>query len=374
MCHRPFIGPDGEVWCSCYLGRNCPKKGKHPKYPDWQLQDGWSVARSMDHKCIQEHLANPDLLFNIGLRCGYRLAVVDSDGAKAAARHMELHPRSHPTERSGRLDGGFHTFYAVPKGTTVPTITIEKGDDWQNELKGLGALVIAAPSRHESGADYSLIDTWPRWYPMDVIPADLYKASPKPQPEPPTQRTSPKSKRKTQESCYTDRNVYLFSRGRDLLIPLNWDYDAIHAELKRINLQIYADDPLPEIEIEWMFPRFPHTQQHIPDLDDFEMFSTKTRDLAHLLMALLGDRGYVAVGQMEIARHLGWTRDAVRHHVKQLVTADRLVCKNRGLRPATTKSDGGWNLHKNLHHRNVYWFVAPLQSPVDFATIGLRID
>ena len=369
LCFRPFIGPDGETWCSCYLGRHCPKKGKHPQYPDWTQPGATSVARSMDHWSIQAALANPDYLFNIGLVCGHRVIGVDCDGDEAARRWMERFPFAQPIDRSAR---GFHFLYLPPPGDKIGNGPLEVGDGWRIDIKGVGGLIITHPSRHESGVDYALIDGWPRQSQLQTFP-NIDKSTLRPAPNPPKQKAS-RPKRKTQETCYTDRNVYLFSRGRDLLIPLSWDYDAIHAELKRINLQIYADDPLPEIEIEWMFPRVPHTQQHTPEPDDFEMFANQTRDLAHLLMALLGDRGYIAVGQMEIARHLGWTRDAVRHHVKQLVTADRLVCKNRGLRPATKKSDGSWNLHKNLHHRNVYWFVAPLQSPVDFATIGLRID
>jgi Bifunctional DNA primase/polymerase, N-terminal len=91
-------------------------------------------------------------LANIGLACGHRFDVLDLDGPQAVAAladrdGLEL-PAGGPVVRTGRDVAGWH-YYLAPAGLPRRTGLLERVD-----YQGLGAYVVAPPSRHASGRPY----------------------------------------------------------------------------------------------------------------------------------------------------------------------------------------------------------------------------
>ncbi len=93
---------------------------------------------------------------NIGILCGDWLVVVDLDGLRAAETLRKvLGGRPMPETlraRTGRLEGGQHAYYRVPKGMKLAS---SRGGGI--EVQYTGRYVIAPPSLHKSGKRYEWI-------------------------------------------------------------------------------------------------------------------------------------------------------------------------------------------------------------------------
>ncbi|GLY01230.1 bifunctional DNA primase/polymerase [Actinoplanes sp. NBRC 101535] len=142
----PVHTPDRAGRCSCGRGARCDSPGKHPL-----LRHGLSEA-STDPWQIHVWWARWPRA-NVGLRTGVVMDVADVDSAEGwHGLHRLLHAAipPGPQVRTGR--GGRHLwFHPTGYGNRVGLLP---GLDW----RGAGGYVLAPPSRHVTGADY----TWLR--------------------------------------------------------------------------------------------------------------------------------------------------------------------------------------------------------------------
>jgi Bifunctional DNA primase/polymerase, N-terminal len=128
--------------CSCHR-RGCDRPGKHPR-----LRHGLTEATTDSRRLEMWWTRWPDA--NIGLRTGIVMDVADIDSIEGwhGMRHLlgAAMPAG-PRVRTG--GGGWHVwFQPTGYGNRVRLIP---GLDW----RGAGGYVLAPPSRHASGADYT---------------------------------------------------------------------------------------------------------------------------------------------------------------------------------------------------------------------------
>lgn len=147
--------------CSCSDAK-CDRIGKHPR-----TRHGLTDATT-DEKAIYEYWAKwPDA--NVLIRTGKvgdrYLAVLDVDprhnGDESLARLIIEHGELPDTPRAITGGGGYHIFMWSRLPVKSSANQIAPGID----VRGVGGYVIAAPSRHESGREY----TWD----VGAHPADL---------------------------------------------------------------------------------------------------------------------------------------------------------------------------------------------------------
>lgn len=147
-CHHPVERGDGTMRCSCG-SEACTSPAKHPRtrrgvgdattsadiIRDWWTR--WSDA-------------------NVAIACGDRLAVVDIDPRHDPKRRpldvlmADLGPLSADAPRVATGGNGMHVYFAGPH-RTVGSIG---GREWA-ELRARGAYVLAPPSIHISGRQYT---------------------------------------------------------------------------------------------------------------------------------------------------------------------------------------------------------------------------
>jgi hypothetical protein len=158
-CHWP-VWKEGLVLCTCKRRSSCEHIGKHPRTPHGYLDattDVDSVARYW-RQCPEA---------NIGLATGLKnhITVLDVDPrhggdaslASLVARYGEL-PE---TLRSRTGSGGEHIIFEHVPGVGNSAGKLGAGLD----IRGDGGLIIAPPSRHETGRHYGWINDEP------VLPA-----------------------------------------------------------------------------------------------------------------------------------------------------------------------------------------------------------
>jgi hypothetical protein len=128
--------------CSCGRG-GCDRPGKHPR-----LRHGLTEA-TIDPLRLEMWWARwPDA--NIGLRTGIVMDVADIDSTEGwhGLRHL-LHGAMPVGPRVRTGGGGWHVWFR-PTGYGN-RVRLLPGLDW----RGAGGYVLAPPSRHASGADYT---------------------------------------------------------------------------------------------------------------------------------------------------------------------------------------------------------------------------
>jgi hypothetical protein len=141
----PVHTPAADGACSCGR-RDCDRAGKHPR-----LRHGLSAA-STDPRLIEMWWARwPDA--NIGLRTGIVMDVADVDSVPGWHGLRHLLGGAMPAGPQVRTGGGGWHFWFTPTGYGN-RVGLLPGLDWRGAL----GYVIAPPSRHSSGADY----TWLR--------------------------------------------------------------------------------------------------------------------------------------------------------------------------------------------------------------------
>jgi hypothetical protein len=138
----PVHTPGDDRLCSC--GReSCDRPGKHPR-----LRRGLTDA-STDPRRIEMWWARwPDA--NIGLRTGIVMDVADVDSADGWHGLRHLLGGAMPFGPQVRTGGGGWHFWFQPTGFGN-RVRLIPGVDW----RGAGGYVVAPPSRHASGGDYT---------------------------------------------------------------------------------------------------------------------------------------------------------------------------------------------------------------------------
>lgn len=154
------IYPD-RTQCSCFLGPRCPSSGKHARVPwgpasPFQTQHyDWFTVAEWFHPvfgwCPQA---------NIGLPTGLNdLAVLDVDGKSGGFDSLmklesEVGMDLMETFVQTTGSGGLHLVFAAPPNG-IKSDSESFGPDYPGlDTRGRGGLIVAAPSRHLSGARY----------------------------------------------------------------------------------------------------------------------------------------------------------------------------------------------------------------------------
>jgi hypothetical protein len=154
-------GIDDRGRCTC--GRaDCSAAGKHPVDRGWQ--DG-----PLRYDVLSDYLYEHPRA-NVGLRMGaqpggWTLIAIDVDGPRSLLAPLEAEHGALPptlTARTGR--GGLHLLFRVPADRAPRNrVRMAPGVD----VRSVGGQVVAAPSRHASGAVYG-------WTHI-LEPAELYR-------------------------------------------------------------------------------------------------------------------------------------------------------------------------------------------------------
>ena len=154
----PLHTPTAEGGCSCSRGGQCKRNspGKHPRISDWQAE------ASTDQDQIRRWWRKwPDA--NIGMPTGALSGIVCLDVDAGHLGFQELDGKELGEGPSASTGNGVHIFYAHPGGDVVLEQRIGgNGDNWPYQhidFKGDGNYVVAAPSLHYSGREYSWIIT-----------------------------------------------------------------------------------------------------------------------------------------------------------------------------------------------------------------------
>jgi hypothetical protein len=159
----PLFSPSGG---SCRCGdRDCVSPGKHPLTPNG------AHDASTDASVVERWFGELYPWANLGLSTrGLRAYDIDGETGQESFERLEhLYGRRFPrtrTQRSGRR-AGEHLLYVLPEGfrpSASPTLTARLPS--LDIRSGAGMYLVAAPSRHVSGAVYESDD-----YPLAELPA-----------------------------------------------------------------------------------------------------------------------------------------------------------------------------------------------------------
>jgi hypothetical protein len=130
---RPFpVSGMRDGVCRCTSGKNCTSPGKHPKFKGWQ--DSAGTPQAMDRWRDGD---------NVGVATGRGLVVLDWDGRPTVS--------SYPTLKVSTPSGGEHWYFT----TLRPVRNGIKVFDGILDIRGEGGFVVAPPSTHVSGGQYT---------------------------------------------------------------------------------------------------------------------------------------------------------------------------------------------------------------------------
>lgn len=153
--HRvfPIWGVRGDGSCCCPKGADCHSIGKHPCGD--LVRRGHRDATDDEATIERWWSLRPDC--NVGLACGHTFFVVDcdvDDRVNGLATFAALCPGGEVPDAAAATTGGggTHLFFAVDEDARVGC-----RNGWRPgvDVKGEGGYVVAPPSRHQSGREYS---------------------------------------------------------------------------------------------------------------------------------------------------------------------------------------------------------------------------
>ncbi|MFC7531317.1 bifunctional DNA primase/polymerase [Actinoplanes sp. GCM10030250] len=142
----PVHTPDRGGACSCDRGARCDSSGKHPR-----LRHGLTEASTDSRQIRLWWLLWPHA--NVGLRTGVVMDVADIDSVEGWHGLRHVLGGDLPGGPQVRTGGGGRHLWFQPTGFGN-RVRLLPGLDW----RGAGGYVLAPPSRHASGGDY----TWLR--------------------------------------------------------------------------------------------------------------------------------------------------------------------------------------------------------------------
>lgn len=143
-CGKPTCTKYKTGKCTC-AEPCCPSVGKHPK------RIGWEQTAQLSDSEIRERFSVPAT--NVGLMPRDGLAFLDFDRRSGGAETLAALKRGHgplPKSPMQTTGNGFHVAVRVPSGVRNLTSTLPGVD-----VKTAGGQIVAAPSKHFSGARYA---------------------------------------------------------------------------------------------------------------------------------------------------------------------------------------------------------------------------
>jgi hypothetical protein len=146
---RPILRNDtGAACCTCVLGPDCGRIGKHPAVLWGGLEEGSAVPK-------------PEPGAGVGIKCGRRpkgsgIVVVDLDGPDALDYWDSCGGTWDTyTVRTGRAEGGLQLYFKYPE--SLEYVSCAPGEfATKIDIQGDGKFVVAPGSPHESGRRYAV--------------------------------------------------------------------------------------------------------------------------------------------------------------------------------------------------------------------------
>lgn len=145
--------PEG---CGCPQGASCPSPGKHPI-----TRTGRNGASAAEGELRRWWTRYPEA--NVGVATGWEsgIAVLDIDSGEALAELVSAYGPMPETARArtGRDGTGMHFYFrhpSMPANPDVPRVVVPSAPLLDGaDRKGIGGMVMLAPSRHASGRRYA---------------------------------------------------------------------------------------------------------------------------------------------------------------------------------------------------------------------------
>ncbi len=145
----PLHTPRPDGGCSCQRRDGCGQVGKHPR-----IARGLHAAAT-DHVQVMRWWVRwpaANVAAVTGTRSGLLVVDVDGDAGEQTLRDLEAARTPLPATREQRTGGGRHLLFAHP-GRPVPNSAGKFGPGV--DVRGDGGFIVAAPSRHATGAVYA---------------------------------------------------------------------------------------------------------------------------------------------------------------------------------------------------------------------------
>lgn len=152
-----YVLPDGS--CSCSAGAACHSPGKHPAAPSWKTFQNKRPDRGTLELWFDGRFRESNVGIITGTVSG-NIFVVDVDVGEGKDGEDTLHDLQMQnddlpdTMTAITGSGGRHFFYRAPAGVKVKTGTNTLGNGV--DTRGEGGFVVAAPSKHVSGREYTI--------------------------------------------------------------------------------------------------------------------------------------------------------------------------------------------------------------------------
>jgi hypothetical protein len=229
---RVFPLHHADAFGACSCGKPVCKIAKHPRISGWQTK-----ATTKSSQIEKWWRLWPEA--NIGLVTGDGLIVVDLDGPEAEAYAEE---RGLPSTASVKTSRGWHLYYA---GDGPCRVGIGPGVD----VRGNGGYVVAPPSVHKTGAEYTWINALETT--LAEVPAWVLDKSGTPSVSRPPRSATPtrvRSKGRSWQFDEGERNDGLFRLG-SAMRGMGMSEDEIGAALDVANHE-RCMPPLADKEIE----------------------------------------------------------------------------------------------------------------------------
>lgn len=139
--------------CTCGK-KGCSKPGKHPRIK-WRLSHEKALTES-ELKALWKRLPGSNVGIVTGKVSG--IAVIDIDGEEGVESLKEVGlsiPDLPPTPTTMTGGGGYHLIYKMPDSTQIKNaVGLLKNVD----IRADGGMIIAPPSLHKSGVNYTWVD------------------------------------------------------------------------------------------------------------------------------------------------------------------------------------------------------------------------
>jgi hypothetical protein len=140
--------------CTCRRKKNCDRAGKHPRGKTG-LDEATTDPKALERMLIR----HPDS--NLAIRTGDGLMVLDVDTGRNGQKTLEALEKKHgPLPKTLMVNtggGGVHLYFSVEGPMPNSVGTADAGVGPGLDIRGDRGYVVAPPSNHHSGGQYSWV-------------------------------------------------------------------------------------------------------------------------------------------------------------------------------------------------------------------------